>query len=151
MSGIKNKCFSIFMKNRKEKYMFFKEFELPKGPSFPNRDVNIREYGAVEGELSTKAINDAIASVSEMGGGTVIVPAGKWLTGAIKLQSNVNLHFSAGAEVQFSHNPEDYLPVVLTMYEGIRCMNYSPLIYGCDLENVAITGKGVLDGAGLEW
>ena len=131
--------------------MFFKEFPLPKDPVFPSRDVNIREYGATEGTLATKAINDAILSVSEMGGGSVIVPAGKWLTGAIKLQSNVNLHFASGAEVQFSHDLEDYLPAVLTVYEGIRCINYSPLIYGCDLENVAITGKGVLDGAGPEW
>ena len=131
--------------------MFFKEFPLPADPTFPYRDVNIREYGAIEGKLATKAINDAITSVSEMGGGSVIVPAGEWLTGAIKLKSNVNLHFSQGAHVQFSHDPEDYLPAVLTVYEGIRCINYSPLIYGCDLENVAITGKGVLDGAGPEW
>ena len=113
--------------------MFFKEFKLPTGPVFPNRDVNIREYGAVEGKPATKAINDAINSISAMGGGTVIVPAGKWFTGAIRLQSNVNLHFSHGAEVQFSHDPEDYLPAVLTMYEGIRCINYSPISTTRDL------------------
>ena len=131
--------------------MFFKEFELPKNPCIPGRDVDIREHGAKEGELATKAINDAILSTSEMGGGTVIVPAGNWFTGAIRLRSNVELHFAKGAFVQFSHNPEDYLPAVLTMYEGIRCINYSPLIYGCDLENVSVTGSGVLDGAGPEW
>ena len=130
--------------------MFFKEFELPKDPAFPSRDVNIREYGAKEGELVSDAINTAIRSASEMGGGCVIVPAGEWVTGAIRLMSNVNLHFSKGASVKFSADPKDY-PAVLTVYEGIRCINYSPLIYGCDLENVAVTGSGVLDGNGPEW
>ena len=130
--------------------MFFKPFDLPKDPIFPEREVSILDFGAKEGALSTKEINDAINSVAEAGGGKVVVPKGDWLFGAIHLKSNINLHFEKGAMVQFSHNPEDY-PVVLTMYEGIRCMNYSPLIYGRGLENVAVTGKGQLDGAGLEW
>lgn len=131
--------------------MFFKPFDLPKDPVFPDRTVFVTDFGAKENALSTEAFNNAISSVSESGGGKVIVPKGNWLSGAIHLKSNVNLHFEDGAKLRFSHNPEDYLPVVLTMYEGIRCMNYSPLIYGRKLENVAITGKGYLDGAGLEW
>jgi len=131
--------------------MFFKPFDLPKDPVFPDRTVFVTDFGAKENVLSTVAFNSAISSVSEAGGGKVIVPKGNWLSGAIHLKSNVNLHFEDGAKVQFSHNPEDYLPVVLTMYEGIRCMNYSPLIYGRGIENVAVTGKGILDGAGPEW
>ena len=90
--------------------MFFKPFELPKDPIFPEREVSILDFGAKEGVLSTKAINDAINSVAEAGGGRVTVPTGNWLTGAIHLKSNVNLYFAEGAKVQFSHNPEDYLP-----------------------------------------
>ena len=131
--------------------MFFKQFDLPKDPIFPDGEVSILDFGAKENILSTEAFNSAISSVAETGGGKVIVPKGNWLSGAIQLKSNVNLHFEDGAKIQFSHNPEDYLPVVLTMYEGIRCMNYSPLIYGRGLTNVAVTGKGYLDGAGLEW
>ena len=131
--------------------MFFKEFELPKDPSFPSLEVNIKDFGAVEGVLATDAIRKAIAHVVKCGGGRVTVPAGRWLTGAIRLESNVDLHFEKGALVEFSSDPEDYLPVVFTVYEGIRCYNYSPLIYGRGLENVAITGEGVLDGNGPIW
>ncbi len=131
--------------------MFVNPFELPKTPVFPNKTVSISDFGAKEQIISTLAFNNAINYVSELGGGKVIVPAGNWISGAIHLKSNVNLYFEDGAKLQFSHNPDDYLPVVLTMYEGIRCMNYSPLIYGRGLTNVAVTGKGLLDGAGLEW
>ena len=131
--------------------MFFKEFPLPNDPTFPSYTVNIRDFGAKEDTLSTSAINSAITHVSKVGGGHVVVPSGKWLTGAIHLASNVDLHFEEGAHLSFSTNPEDYLPVVLTVYEGIRCYNYSPLIYGIGLENVAVTGKGYLEGNGPEW
>ncbi len=131
--------------------MFFKEFPLPKEPVFPPLSVNIKDRGALEGELVTDIINSSLAYVSESGGGTVVVPKGKWISGAIHLKSNVNLHFEDGAYVSFSTNPEHYLPVVFTMYEGIRCYNYSPLIYGRGLENVAVTGKGYLEGNGPEW
>jgi len=131
--------------------MFFKEFPLPKDPVFPSLTVSVRDFGAEEGKLATSSIADAIAHVSSQGGGTVVIPTGNWLTGQIHLKSNVNLHFDKGAYVAFSQNHEDYLPIVYTVYEGIRCYNYSPLIYGKDLVNVAITGEGVLDGGGEYW
>ena len=131
--------------------MFFKPFKLPENPVFPDRQLSVLDFGAKEGCLSTSAFNSAINAASEQGGGTVIVPKGNWISGAIHLKSNVNLHFEDGARITFSYNPEDYLPIVLTMYEGIRCMNYSPLIYGRGLQNVAITGNGYLDGNGPEW
>lgn len=116
--------------------------------SFPEKDYSILDFGAVAGsrELSTKAINTAIAHCSESGGGRVVVPAGIFTTGAVRLLSNVNLHLEEGAMLRFSTNPGDYLPVVLTRWEGVDCYNYSPLIYAADAENIAITGKGMLDG-----
>jgi len=70
----------------------------------------------------------AIAACHGAGGGRVVVPAGVWLTGAIHLKSNVNLHLAAGATLRFSPEPAKYLPVVLTRFEGIECMNFSPLV-----------------------
>jgi len=128
--------------------MFFKEFPLPKNPVFPNREVNIRDFGASEGKPITEPLRLAIEHLYEMGGGRVTVPKGNWTSGAIHLKSNIDLHFDEGAVVTFSDNPEDFLPVVFTLYEGIRCYNYSPLIYGKDLTNVAVTGKGTLNGGG---
>ncbi|TAM94484.1 MAG: glycoside hydrolase family 28 protein, partial [Chitinophagaceae bacterium] len=83
----------------------------------------------------------------QAGGGIVIIPKGAYFVkGPIHLQSNVNLHLDAGAVIKFSTDPDDYLPLVLTRYEGIELMNYSPLIYAYGQENIAVTGKGVLDG-----
>ena len=81
----------------------------------------------------------------------MVVPAGTFLTGAIHLQSNVNLHLTAGATLLFSTDLNGYLPVVFNRYEGIECMGYSPFIYAFGQENIAVTGGGVLDGqAGYE-
>ncbi|MCF8357456.1 MAG: glycoside hydrolase family 28 protein [Prolixibacteraceae bacterium] len=117
-------------------------------PEFPGNTYNITDFGAVaDPEVnSTEAINKAIEKCSNSGGGKVVVPSGTFFTGAIHLQSNVNLVVSENAVLSFSTNPEDYLPVVLTRWEGIDCYNYSPLIYAYDKENIAITGKGLLKG-----
>ena len=80
------------------------------------------------------------------GGGRVVVPPGDWLTGPIHLLSNVALHVSDGATLRFVTDPEAYLPAVHTRWEGVELMNYSPLIYAVDQENVAVTGGGTLDG-----
>jgi unsaturated rhamnogalacturonyl hydrolase len=73
-----------------------------------------------------------------------------WLTGAVHLTSNVNLHLADGATLRFDPDPAKYLPVVLTRFEGIECMNYSPLVYAFEQENVVITGAGTLDGSASE-
>lgn len=119
-------------------------------PSFGEKEYSIADFGAIGDSLTlnTDAINKAITTCSENGGGTVIVPAGTFLTGAIHLKSNVNLHLSDSSVLSFSINPQDYLPVVLTRWEGINCYNYSPLIYSIGTENIAITGKGLLQGNG---
>lgn len=118
-----------------------------KAPQFAQRDFAITEFGAVADADCTAAVAKAVAACHAKGGGRVVVPAGVWVTGAVHLKSNVNLHLAEGATLRFSPEPAKYLPVVLTRFEGIECMNYSPLIYAFEQENVAITGKGTLDGS----
>src|SRR5204862_1698394 len=81
------------------------------------------------------------------GGGRVVVPAGTFLTGAVHLRSNVNLYLAEGATLKFSTDPEKYLPVVYTRFEGTECMNYSPFIYAFEQEKIAITGTATLAGS----
>jgi polygalacturonase len=116
-------------------------------PTFPKREFPITRFGAVAGgtQDAGPAFRKAIEACSRAGGGRVIVPAGTFVTGAIRLLSNVDLHISEGAVVRFSRDPAQY-PVVLTRWEGMELMNYSPLIYALDQENIAITGTGTLDG-----
>ncbi|KAA5827986.1 glycoside hydrolase family 28 protein [Algibacter amylolyticus] len=115
---------------------------------FPDNTFNILDFGAIaDGETNnSQAIKKAIGACNESGGGKVVIPPGKFLTGAIYLKSNVNLHLEAGAEVLFSTSTEDYLPVVHTSYEGQELMNYSPLIYAYKEKNIAVTGKGTFNG-----
>lgn len=117
-------------------------------PPFPAREFAITAYGAVSGGKAdcTAAIRQAIDACSAAGGGRVVVPAGDFLTGAIHLKSNVDLHLAAGATLRFSTDPGAYLPVVRTRWEGTECMNYSPFIYAFEQENIAVTGSGTLDG-----
>jgi polygalacturonase len=118
-----------------------------KAPEFAARDFVITDFGAQQGEDCTEAIARAIAACHEAGGGRVVAPEGVWLTGPVRLKSNVNLHLAEGATLRFSADPRKYLPVTFTRFEGIECMNYSPLIYAFEQENVAITGQGTLDGS----
>jgi len=119
-----------------------------KVPRFPKRDFKINDYGARSGDLdNTDAIRKAIEACHASGGGRVVVPPGVFQTGAIHLKSNVNLHLSEGATLKFSPDPAKYLPVVYTRFEGTECMNYSPLIYAFEQQNIAVTGSGVLDGS----
>jgi polygalacturonase len=119
-----------------------------KAPQFPKRDFTLTDYGAVADNKSdcTDAFKRAIAAAHEIGGGRVVVPPGSFVTGPIHLKSNVNLYLSDGAIVNFFVDPNRYMPVVMTRYEGIECMNYSPLVYAYEQENIAITGQGVLNG-----
>jgi polygalacturonase len=117
-------------------------------PIFPARKFAVTSYGAVgDGATDcTTAFENAIEACHQAGGGRVVVPAGVFLTGAIHLQSNVNLHLEKGAIVRFSTDPKMFLPVVFTRNECIEVMNYSPFVYALDQTNIAITGEGTLDG-----
>ena len=119
-------------------------------PKFKNKDFLITNYGAIaDGKtLSTEAFRKAVEDCSKQGGGRVVVPKGEFLTGAIHLKSNVNLHLSKDAIVKFSTDPKDYLPLVLTRWEGMELMHLSPFIYAYEQTNIAVTGEGTLDGQG---
>lgn len=122
--------------------------ERIKPPRFPKRTLYLNRFGAKpDGRTDcTAAFRAAIYQCSKAGGGKVVVPAGTYLTGAIHLKSNVNLEVSEGATIKFSTNPKDYLPVVFSRWEGVELFNYSPFIYAFEQQNIAITGKGTLDG-----
>ncbi|TCL65333.1 polygalacturonase [Hydrogenispora ethanolica] len=114
--------------------------------------VSITEFGALpDGEtLCTEAFHAAVQACSAAGGGVIHVPAGTFRTGPIRLASNITLHIAAGARVVFSADPADF-PVVFSRWEGVEREVFSPLIYGKDLQNVTLTGHGVLDGQGEPW
>jgi len=116
-------------------------------PTFPDRKFDITKFGATgEGTNDcTEAFINAIAACNKSGGGKVIVPPGNYLTGAIHLLSNVNLHLEKGATILFSTDPKKFLPVVFVR-DTAELMNYSPFVYAFEQENIAITGEGTLDG-----
>lgn len=120
-----------------------------KTTSFPPDTVSIIAFGAVPDDtsaLNTTAINNAILQCNASGGGVVMVPSGIWHTGPVTLLSNVNLHLSAGATLLFSTDYEQYMTPVLTRWEGMDCFNIHPLIYANGQTNIAITGKGTVNG-----
>ncbi|WP_348798646.1 glycoside hydrolase family 28 protein [Flavobacterium adhaerens] len=119
-----------------------------KAPTFQNKIYNILQYGAQSSPTfdNTKAIAKAIQECTKNGGGMVVVPKGKYLSGPIHLEDNVNFHLDKDAEILFSTNPKDYYPLVHTSFEGTELMNYSPLIYAYQKKNIAVTGEGTLNG-----
>jgi polygalacturonase len=119
-----------------------------KAPIFPGRDFSITRFGAVGNARAdcTEAFAKAISACSRAGGGRVLVPEGEFLTGAIHLKSNVNLHVTKNATIRFDRDPMKYLPVVFTRWEGMELMSYSAFIYAFGQRNIAITGEGVIDG-----
>jgi len=121
-------------------------------PVFKTDTFNIIRYGAkADGiTLNTNSINHAINDCSANGGGVVLVPQGLWLTGPIVLKSNVNLHISRAALLQFTGDKNQY-PLVEGNYEGHAAERNQSPISGTDLINVGITGEGVIDGHGEVW
>jgi polygalacturonase len=122
-------------------------------PTFPHHKFPITKYGAVgDGATDcTEAFRKAIEDCTSAGGGEVVVSGGTFLTGAIHLKNNVDLDVEKGATIFFSTHTDDYLPPVFVRYEGTEAMNYSPFIYAFEQTNIAITGKGTLDGQGKFW
>jgi len=130
------------------------EFDMPRvpEPEFPDYSVEISDFGAEAGGLAknTKAIADAIANVHDNGGGKVVIPRGIWLTGPIEFESNINLHLEAGALLLFSRDFDDY-ELVETSFEGLETVRNQSPISAREVENIAITGKGTIDGNGDAW
>ncbi len=127
------------------------EIEHVQEVKFPAAAVNIAQYGAVpDGKTDCgEAINKAIKELSKQGGGHVIVPKGVWKTGPIVMRSNIDLHLSKGATLLFSENRELYVQESDSLRDGSKKCN--AFIRGSKLENVGITGKGVIDGQGFIW
>lgn len=129
-------------------------FDMPviDRPAIPSRQVSLKDFGGVgDGiALNTKAFADAIDKLSKQGGGTLNVPAGVWLTGPIVLKSNINLHLDAGAMIVFAAD-ESLYDTVYVVYEGFEAWRTQSPISGVNLENVSITGDGIIDGNGGMW
>lgn len=102
-------------------------------------------------KLNTVLINKTIDKLNAKGGGTLYFPAGTYLTGAIRMKSNITIELEAGATLLFSDNFDDYLPFVEMRHEGILMKSFSPLIYAVDAENITIKGEGKIDGQGKKW
>ncbi len=130
------------------------QFEIPvvSKPVFKLDTFAIIKFGAKNDVFfnNANAIQQAINECSLQGGGTVLVPAGFWKTGPIELKSNVNLHLASGALLQFSSNSSDY-PLVKTYWEGVEAIRVKSPISGRNLRKIAITGPGIIDGAGEAW
>ncbi|GAB3325031.1 hypothetical protein GCM10027299_22710 [Larkinella ripae] len=119
----------------------------------PATYFNVLQYGARNdsSQLATTAVRKAIETAAKGGGGTIYFPPGKYKTGPIHLKSNITILIDAGAELHFSDNFDDYLPMVSSRWEGTDVTNFSPLFYAYKAENIAIRGRGSIDGHGKKW
>lgn len=130
------------------------EFKMPQvaETSFPSNTVSIKDFGGIAGGnvKNTEAFKKAIDALVKKGGGKLVVPRGMWLTGPIVLQSNINLHIEEGAFVVFSKDKSDY-PLVDVSFEGLNTIRCQSPISAKNAKNIAITGKGVIDGSGDAW
>ncbi len=145
--------FPAFAQNGLSEYVAAAPFTMSeiKEPVFPAKDFPITAYNAVgDGHtLNTDAFAKAIAACSEAGGGHVTVPPGIWLTGPIELKSNVDLHVERGALVVFTTDFSQY--PMGTLSPKSNTVVTTPPISGYKLKNIAITGEGIIDGAGEAW
>ncbi|MCD1118668.1 glycoside hydrolase family 28 protein [Chryseobacterium turcicum] len=130
------------------------EFKMPQvtETSFAANTVSIKDFGGITGGKvkNTEAFKKAIDALVKKGGGKLVVPRGMWLTGPIVLQSNINLHVEEGAYVIFTKDKADY-PLVDVSFEGLETIRCQSPISAKNAKNIAITGKGVIDGNGDAW
>ena len=129
-------------------------FEMPaiQRPVFPDNKVSITDFGGIPDgiTLNTDAFAKAMDALSNKGGGTLFVPSGVWYTGPIVFKSNINLHLEKGALILFSADFNLY-PLVNTVFEGLDTRRCQSPISGRNLENIAITGEGSINGSGEAW
>ena len=123
-----------------------------KAPTFKKDTLSIVKFGAVPdgNTLNTSSINTAIQTLSKKGGGVVLVPPGLWLTGPVELKSNINLYLQSGSTLLFTKDLSQY-PLVKGNWEGMPQMRNQSPIYATNAVNIAITGKGIIDGNGDAW
>ncbi|MCE5186950.1 MAG: glycoside hydrolase family 28 protein [Planctomycetaceae bacterium] len=121
-------------------------------PQFPDASFSISKFGAIgDGHTkNTEPFRRAIEACAQAGGGTVVVEPGMWLTGPIELKSNLNLYLEEGAVILFSTELADY-PLQDKTFEGVPSVRRKSPISGYDVENIAITGAGIIDGSGQAW
>ena len=123
-------------------------------PDIPLRSVHLQASpSAANNRIDRRFdIQNAIDGMHDQGGGTIYLAEGTYFVrGPIHLKSNVRLHLNQGASLLFSDQYEDYLPLVKVRWEGTICWNFSPLIYAHNATNIALTGKGEIDGNGKNW
>jgi polygalacturonase len=132
----------------------FSQVKLPKvvTPKFKKDSFNITKFNAIGDGLylNTEAINNAITKCNKNGGGVVVIPSGLWLTGPIVLKTNVQLHVSVGATLLYTQNFNEY-KLIATNWEGLPQMRNQSPISADGATNIAITGKGIIDGNGDAW
>ncbi|MBL0234900.1 MAG: glycoside hydrolase family 28 protein [Chitinophagaceae bacterium] len=147
------KCFLITMALCLP-FFVYSQYKLPavKTTAFKKDTVSIVKYSAVSDgiTLNTKAFSSAIDELSKKGGGVVLVPAGFWYTGPIRLKSNINLYLAAGALILFTSDKDQY-PLVKANWEGQPQMRCQSPVSAEDQTNIAITGKGIIDANGDAW
>jgi polygalacturonase len=135
-------------------FVFAQKEKLPviKSPVFKKDTLSIKKYGAVSdgNTLNTKSINATIDALSKKGGGVVLIPSGLWLTGPVVLKNNINLYLAAGATLLFTADKNEY-PLVEANWEGLPQMRNQSPISATNASNIAITGKGIIDGNGDGW
>jgi len=135
-------------------FAFAQKGKLPviKSPIFKKDTLSIKKYGAVSdgNTLNTKSINGAIDALSKKGGGVVLIPSGLWLTGPIVLKNNINLYLAVGATLLFTADKNEY-PLVEANWEGLPQMRNQSPVSATNASNIAITGKGIIDGNGDVW
>ena len=120
-------------------------------PRIPHRIFNITSFGAVGNgtTVNTQAIEKAIGACEKAGGGEVLAPAGKFLTGPLVLGSNMNFHLSRGAEILMSTDPRNYIAV--GKQRNVGHPGYRNCIVAVHAHDIAITGHGIIDGQGQAW
>lgn len=113
---------------------------------------NVRDYGAIgDGHAKdTAALQRAVDAAVAAGGGTVEVPAGRYLTGSIHLGDHVTLDLAAGSVLLYSADPKDS-PLVESRWEDTTAWTHGPLIYANGKHDIAVTGRGTLNGQGENW
>ncbi|MDE6858318.1 MAG: glycoside hydrolase family 28 protein, partial [Alistipes sp.] len=128
------------------------EMERVERPNIPAREASVTDFGGVgDGiALNTEAFAAAIASLSEQGGGRLNVPGGVWYTGPIELKDNIELHLDENAIIIFSNNTADY-PIRRVTFEGLDTWRCQSPLSANSVKNIAITGRGIIDGNGDAW